>query len=177
MKRLNLIPAIAVILILFGSFVNSSVCRRAGGIEEFNNFKHFDRKENIIHIFIEDFATVKECQLVRWGYEWYGLTEEDIMNTIESIIPTTVFMIDGVDVDGWYFTEVYFFKSYDHDGDGPGDGDGDGWGDIGPNYYWTAFRYSTILSVGEHTWYYEAINPETSGLLIDSGTVIVLPDE
>lgn len=161
--------------------------KRAMGIEEFNYFKHFDRKENLIHIVTEtipelqhlpeDPATVKEGQLVRWGYEWlFKCCLEYARDFIEQISSSTVFMIDGDAVDGWYYTNVYFFESYDHDGDGPGDGDGDGIGDVEPGYL-SAFRYSTVLSVGEHTWYYEAIRPDIDELIFDSGTVYVLPEE
>jgi hypothetical protein len=165
---------------------------RANGIEEFNYFKHFDRKENLIHIFSEqifgdwlpeDPATVKEGQLVRWGYEWFSSSEEPnetkekiLRDFIEEISATTVFMIDGVEVNGWNYSDVYFFESWDHDGDGPGDGDGDGIGDVGPGYL-SAFRYSTILTVGEHIWYYEAIIPDTNKLISDSGIVYVELEE
>jgi len=186
MKKLMLFLPIALMLLLACPLVQAAKKnRRAGGIEEFNNFKHFDRKENLIHIFSEiifgphlpeDPAIVKRGQIIRWGFENYEPSpevneefEEEIRAYIENTLsPSTIFMIDEVAVVGWHYTDVYFFESYDHDGDGPGDGDDDGIGDVDPGYL-SAFRYSTHLSVGEHTWSYE------SSLGTDSGTVNVLP--
>jgi len=194
LKVLSLASVIAMMMLLLTPYTwgtsedHLDLNDRAKGIEEYNYFKHFDRRENLIHLWTEwipelqhlpeDPAIVKEGQLIRFGYEYGTWTEEQYEEGkafIEYLNATMVFKIDGVAVDGWYWTDLYYFERWDHDGDGPGDGDGDGIGDGDPGYL-SAFRYNSRLSVGEHTWYIE--EPEPDGYVwIDTGTIIVLPEE
>lgn len=186
MKKSCLIFVVAITLLLLLPCVRAAESN-AEGIEEFNNFKHFDRRENLIHMLTElipelqhlpeDPAYVKKGQMIRWGFEYrYPREEPDeeyresIRTQIKSMTESTVFTIDGVPVahDNWHYTDAYFFKAYDHDGDGPGDGDGDGIGDLAPSYF-IAFRCSAHLTAGTHTWAYRNVYMGHS----DSGTVVV----
>jgi len=185
-KKACLILVVAITLVLLLPCVKAAESN-AEGIEEFNNFKHFDRRENLIHILTElipelqhlpeDPAYVKKEEMITWGYELRLPHEEpdegyreSIRAMIRSMTESTVFTIDGVPVphDKWHYSDAYFFKAYDHDGDGPGDGDGDGIGDLGPSYLW-AFRCSAKLTTGTHIWTY--VDPYMGRS--DSGTVVV----
>ncbi|MGQ9514150.1 MAG: hypothetical protein ACUVTL_03765 [Thermoproteota archaeon] len=177
---MKMLAMLLPLLILMASII--LVSTTTSNKDEFETFKEFDTKENLIHIFAGEIfgldsereAVVEEGESITWGWEWFDVKKENIEDILEG--STTSLKVDGIEVlSGDCWSEIRFFPDgFDHDGDGFGDGDADGIGDI-PQGFAVAFRFTKVLNQGLHRWIFYFTDRTGLVRLSDSGIIIVHP--